>query len=98
MLLTAQEITADEALRIGLVDAVSEQGQCVALAHAWAADVALGAPEAIAQMKALLLELRRASTRVRTTERDKFISSLTSHEHAEAIEAWVMKRPARWRA
>jgi hypothetical protein len=48
-------------------------------------------------MKALLLELRRAPTRVRTTERDKFISSLTSQEHAEAIEAWVMKRPARWR-
>jgi enoyl-CoA hydratase len=96
LLLTAQEIPAEEALRIGLVDAVSAPGQSIALAHAWAADVALGAPEAVGQMKALLLELRRSPTRVRTTERDKFISSLTSREHAEAMEAWVMKRPARW--
>ena len=46
LLYTAQEVPAPEALAMGLVDAVSAPGECVALALAWAADVALGSPRA----------------------------------------------------
>ena len=79
LLLTAQTIDSQEALRLGLFDAVSDggPGACVDLALRWAADVVRGAPLAVSGMKALL----RGATRdeaLGAFEREHFVTTWTS--------------------
>ncbi len=97
LLLTAQTIDAPEALRLGLFDAVSGDGPgaCLELAASWAADVVRGAPLAVAGMKALL----RAATRdedLGKLERERFVATWTSADHADAVEAFFERRTPRW--
>ncbi len=54
MILTAQNIKADEALRIGLVEKLAEPEELLATVEALAAKVAANAPVAVAQSKTLL--------------------------------------------
>jgi enoyl-CoA hydratase len=98
LLFTAQTIDADEALRLGLFDCVTGDGDaaaCLLTAEKWAADVARGAPRAVAGMKALL---RRATAHdgARSLERDLFVENWTSADHSEAVEAFFARRPPRW--
>jgi enoyl-CoA hydratase len=97
LLFTAQELTAVDARAMGLVDFVAEDGASVVTALAWCTDVAAGARNAIAEMKALL----RASNasfyaNARTVEREAFIRTWSSPEHAEAMAAYFERRPARF--
>ena len=97
LLLTAQTVDASEALRLGLFDAVSGDGPgaCVELALQWAADVVRAAPLAVAGMKALLREATRSGELARL-ERERFVASWTSADHADAVEAFFERRPPRW--
>jgi enoyl-CoA hydratase len=97
LLVTAQTIDAPEALRLGLLDAVSDDGPgaCVELALRWATDVVRGAPLAVAGMKALL----RAATRdeaLGALERERFVATWTSADHADAVEGFFERRAPRW--
>ncbi len=97
LLLTAQTVDAPEGLRLGLFDAVSSDAPqaCVELALRWAADVVRGAPLAVAGMKALL----RAATRddaLATLERERFVATWTSADHADAVESFFERRAPRW--
>jgi enoyl-CoA hydratase len=96
LLLTGRVVNADEGLRLGLFDAVSSPGGVLDHALEWAADIARGAPLAIAGMKALLREACRAEA-LRAVERGRFVATWTSADHAEAVEAFFEDRPARWR-
>jgi enoyl-CoA hydratase len=96
LLLTSQEIDAREALRIGLVDAVSERGECVATAVAWGLDIAQGAPMAVAQLKGLLRTGLSMLDEQRLLERERFVSTWTSEDHREAVEAFFASRPPKW--
>jgi enoyl-CoA hydratase len=97
ILYTAQELTAVDARACGLVDFVAETGNGLVTAHAWCADIAAGAPNAIAEMKTLL---RAAGAgfyaHMRTLERDAFIRTWSSAEHAEAMSAYFDRRPSNW--
>lgn len=95
LLLTARVVGADEGLRLGLFDAVSDPGGSLDAALACAAEIARGAPLAVAGMKALLREACRADA-VRAIERNRFVSTWTSPDHLEAVEAFFEGRPARW--
>ena len=94
LLLTSHEISAMEARVLRLVDHVTERdGECLALALAWASDVELGSPSAVAAMKSLLVESRRASyDRMRPHERDAFVDTWTSADHHEAVAAYFERR------
>lgn len=98
ILLTARVVPAPEALRLGLVDAVTsdDPGACVSLAESWARDIARGAPLAVAGIKALVREATR-SEHLRTLERTRFVASWTSADHAEAVEAFFARRAPVWR-
>ncbi len=98
LLLTARAVGADEALRLGLVDAVSggEPGACVELAEAWARDVARGAPAAVAGLKALLREAT-CDEALLACERARFVATWTSADHAEAVDAFFERRAPVWR-
>jgi enoyl-CoA hydratase/carnithine racemase len=94
LLYTAQEVPADAALAMGLLDGVSAPGGAVELALVWAADIALGSPSAVAEMKALL---RAARPDGGTLERERFVATWTGADHKEAMEAHFGKRPAVWK-
>ena len=93
LLYTAQEISSEGALGMGLLDAVSTPGGSVALALAWGADIALGSPAAVAEMKGLL---RASRPDLGTIERERFVATWTGPDHKEAMDAHFGKRPAVW--
>jgi enoyl-CoA hydratase len=97
LLLTAQTVEAPEALRLGLFDAVSgdTSGACLELASSWATDVLRGAPLAVAGMKTLLRAAMRNDT-LGDLERELFVATWTSDDHADAVEAFFERRPPRW--
>lgn len=96
LLLAAEEVDAREALRLGLVDAVTEDGGCVELAVAWGLEVAKAAPLAAASLKALLGATLDPAVDVRARERERFIAAWTSEDHADAVEAFFARRAPRW--
>ncbi len=93
LLLTGHEVLAANAIAMGLVDAVCESGTCVAAALAWASDIAQGAPNAVAEMKALL---RATRIDVGVHERARFIATWSGQEHADAMTAYFSRRPPPW--
>jgi enoyl-CoA hydratase len=96
LLLMGHEIDAYEALRLGLVDTVTEKGACVARAIAWALDATQGAPGAVAELKSLLRDAIGATNELRARERDRFVTTWTSDDHREAVEAFFASRAPRW--
>ena len=98
LLLAGHDVGAAEALQMGLVEAICEEGASVATALAWAREVARGAPRAIAGLKALLREaLDAPPARQRARERSLFVAAWTDADHDEAVEAFFESRPPRWR-
>lgn len=96
LLYTAHELTAAEALSLRLVDELAEDGGCVALAVSWGKEIAGGSPSAVARMKALLRSARALSPELGTSEREHFVATWTSADHAEAVEAYFARRPPVW--
>lgn len=97
MLLTGHVVDAPEALRLGLLDAVSGPGAgaVLDLAERWAGDVLRAAPLAVSGMKALLREATRSEA-LRALERETFVATWSSADHAEAVEAFFERRAPRW--
>ncbi len=93
LLYTAQEIEAEAAAAMGLLDAVSAPGGSVALALAWGGDIARGSPSAVAAMKAIL---RDARPDLAALERARFVETWTGPDHVEAVEAHFGKRAPVW--
>jgi enoyl-CoA hydratase len=96
LLLAGSEVDAPEALRIGLVDAVCEEGGSVAAAMALGREVAKGAPGAVAGLKELLRQTVAATPRHRARERALFVANWTNGDHEEAVEAFFGGRPPTW--
>lgn len=97
LLYTAQQTSASAALVLGLVDEVAQDGAALLTALAWCSDIAAGSPRAIAETKALL---RAASASfyasMRALEREAFVRTWSSADHAEAMAAYFERRPPRW--
>ena len=98
LLYTAHEVSAAEAKITGLIDEVTLDGTCVSAAIAWAYDIALGSPRAVAEMKALLRAATTPSDAYRAHERAQFVGTWTSPDHLEAMEAYFERRSPAWRA
>jgi len=96
LLLTGHEVDAVEALRLGLVDAVSEPAASAAAARAWGHDVAELAPTAIAGLKGLLRDALGPTGRQSARERERFVAAWTSPDHHEAMESFFERRAPRW--
>jgi enoyl-CoA hydratase len=94
---TAENHDAESALARGLVEHVAPPGRALDHALGLATEIAKGAPEAIAAVKGLAL-LSRRSEALRALEREHFVTTWLSRDHAEAVSAWFEKRPPRWGA
>lgn len=90
MLLRGLQVDGAEAARIGLADEATPPGGALARAGAIAAEVALMAPQPIAQTKALLAAgLDAALERERHAQAALFLTA----DHAEGKAAFLAKRP-----
>lgn len=96
LLYGAQEIAAADCKLLGLVDEVTENGLARTTALAWASDIALGSPKAIAETKRLLRETLMTSRDVRSLERRVFVDAWSGADHVDAVEAYFERRPPRW--
>jgi len=92
LLYTARAVDADEAYAMGLVDAVVEPGEALAVALRWVEDIAAGAPEAVRGMKRLVRSAARANDETRALERALFAQTWSGPDHAEAVEAYFARR------
>jgi enoyl-CoA hydratase len=98
LLLAGHEVDATEALRIGLVEGLCEEGASLATAIAWARDVTRGAPGAVSGLKELLRDAGDARARQRARERALFVAAWAGGDHREAVEAFFGGRAPQWTA
>ncbi len=96
LLYSAHEVNAAEAKLLRLIDEVTENGLAKTTALAWASDIALGSPKAIAEMKRLLRETVATSRDVRSLEREAFIDTWSGPDHRDAVDAWFERRAPVW--
>ncbi len=94
LIYTGKMIGADEALRIGLVNALFEPDELVAAAQKTAADIATKGPLAVSEAKRLIrdgmdLPLPQANKR----EQDAFGAGFDTEDQAEGMTAFLEKRP-----
>jgi enoyl-CoA hydratase len=89
LLLTGAEIGADRAIELGLAELRVENA--LAGAKQIAREAASCGPRAVREIKALLL-----AGGARAKEREAFVRTWSSDEHAEAVAAYFEKRPPSW--
>ncbi len=95
--LTGDLFDADEAARVGLVNAVAEPEEFEATVQAWADRIASRAPIAVAHVKRCFEEGRTitANAAVRMEE-EAAINCFRSEDQAEGLAAFLEKREPRW--
>jgi methylglutaconyl-CoA hydratase len=98
LLLTGEVISAEEAARGGLINAVvPSPGELMEYAGKWARSLAEGGPNALAATKALLQQFSRQALSVEETAKASAAPRL-SDEARHGLEAFFAKRPAPWAA
>jgi enoyl-CoA hydratase/carnithine racemase len=94
----AEPVTARQLLLHGVVNWVSDRGQALAEACAVADRLAQMAPNALASAKELVGQgLRHTLAQHLTFERDHFLENLFHPNGGEGLQAFVDKRPPRFR-
>jgi methylglutaconyl-CoA hydratase len=95
LLLTGELIGAEEAQRVGFVNAVAPADQLMETAMQWARSLAEGGPAALANTKELLRRFSRQSGSVEEAAQTSAAPRLTD-ECRQGLEAFFAKRPAPW--
>lgn len=94
MLFTGELISADEALRIGLVDEVVPSGQVLDRAIALAEEIARNAPRAVtAAKRAVHLGMQMSELDANRVEAALFASLAETQDLSEGVSAFFEKRP-----
>jgi enoyl-CoA hydratase len=94
LLLTGRAVAADEALTLGLVSAVVDDGELAAEARRWAEVVASRAPLSVRANKVGLRHCARLPVVDAVTyERSEWARLQRTRDHREALEAFFAKRP-----
>jgi methylglutaconyl-CoA hydratase len=95
LLLTGELIDADEAWRVGFLNAVAPAEQLLSRALSWAHSVAEGGPNALARTKELLHTFSRQAVSLEEAAKASAAPRLTE-ECRQGLEAFFNKRPAPW--
>jgi enoyl-CoA hydratase len=101
LILTGEFLTAAEALRIGLVNAVFPDAEFRAGVEAWISQLLKAAPSAAARAKQMIAFLHTTGIVVDLSfklsiEAKEFAKCYTTDEPPEGIAAFLEKRPANW--
>jgi enoyl-CoA hydratase/carnithine racemase len=99
MILTNERVSAETALRIGLVEQVVPRGQAVATALEIAKRVTTLSPRAVTFSKALIHQAREGTPRqsALSVERERFVDLFDGEDQREGVNAFLEKRKPNWR-
>lgn len=98
MILCGERITAETALRIGLVEQLAESGESRGHALLLAARIARQSPVAIRAIKPLINGARqRLPDTFAAAEREAFVELFEAEDTLEGINAYLEEREPRWR-
>jgi enoyl-CoA hydratase/carnithine racemase len=99
MILTNERITADTALRIGLVEQVVPRGQSLQTAMQLAQRVSTLSPRAVTFSKNLIHQARQGTPRsaALALERERFIDLFDGEDQQEGVKAFLDKRKPVWK-
>jgi enoyl-CoA hydratase/carnithine racemase len=99
MILTNERITADTALRIGLVEQVVPRGQSLHTAVQLAQRVSTLSPRAVTFSKNLIHQARQGTPRsaALALERERFIDLFDGEDQQEGVKAFLDKRKPVWK-
>lgn len=93
-----ERMTADQALRIGLVEEVVPKGDAKDAALALAAKVAAQSPVSVAKCKQLIQRARsQPLASALAPERDAFVELFGTEDQREGVNAFLQKRKPQWR-
>ncbi|OAN13147.1 enoyl-CoA hydratase [Photobacterium jeanii] len=98
IILCGEQLKAEQARAIGLVEEVVEQGEALSKALALAHSVANQSPSSVTACKALIQNSRLHSHQhglVR--ERELFIQLFDTQDQQEGVQAFLEKRPPEWK-
>jgi enoyl-CoA hydratase len=97
MFFTARQYTADEALRVGLVNRVVPKAELEAATRAYVRDIAGNAPLTIRAAKRAIAEVQRDPSRRDTAAVERLIAAcFESADYAEGLRAFLEKRRPRF--
>ena len=98
MILCGEHVDAETAERIGLVEEVVATGEAKSRALKLAEQVAGQSPIAVTYCKELIHQARdNAVADALPYERQKFVDLFSTQDQAEGVNAFLEKRPPRWK-
>ncbi|AKZ63370.1 enoyl-CoA hydratase [Herbaspirillum hiltneri N3] len=98
MILCGERVTAETALRIGLVEEVVEKGQARQRALALAKLVDKQSPSSVAASKKLIQGARHQPPMANLpVERELFLDLFSTEDQKEGVNAFLQKRSAEWK-
>jgi enoyl-CoA hydratase/carnithine racemase len=100
MILTGEQVDADTAQRIGLVEEVVEKGAAVEVALQMASRVTKLSPQAVTASKSLIHLARQSVPRnaALALERERFVELFEHPDQREGVNAFLEKREPQWSA
>lgn len=97
IILCGERINAETALRIGLVEEVTEQGQGLTAALTLAENVAKQSPVAVTACKQLIQAARQTAPAYNLiNEREAFVKLFDTADQTEGVNAFLEKRKPNW--
>ncbi len=98
LILCGERISAETALRIGLVEEVVEKGQAQAKAFELAQKLERQSPTSVTACKKLIQQARFGpQAKALPLEREMFVELFNTQDQKEGVQAFLEKRPAQWK-
>ena len=98
IILCGESVSANQALKIGLVEEVVPTEELLARAIKLAKQVERQSPGAVEQCKRLLKKTRsQTAEQIYAAEHEAFVGLFSTEDQQEGVNAFLQKRPAEWK-
>lgn len=99
IILCGEQVSAEKALSIGLVEEVVAKGEALSAAQALAQQVANQSPSSVSACKKLIQNTRQAPLSMGLIrERELFIQLFDTQDQQEGVQAFLEKRAPQWKS
>ena len=95
IILTGEQIKSDQAIRIGLIEEIVQDGKALETAMSIALSVASQSPSSVAKCKDLI-HMARLSNNPYQEELEPFVNLFDTKDQKEGVEAFLNKRKPNW--